>query len=49
MDNLWYLTAAFSIAWIVILGYVLVLDRRQARVEESTRYLEELLQEREAE
>ena len=49
MDNLWYLVTAFSLAWAVLLGYVLVLARRQARVEESTHYLEELLQEREGE
>ncbi|MBF8266540.1 MAG: hypothetical protein HW388_48 [Dehalococcoidia bacterium] len=47
MDNLWYLTAAFSIAWIIILGYVLVLARRQARLQESTHYLEGLIQEQE--
>lgn len=49
MDNLWYLIAAFSLAWTVLLGYVFVLARRQARVEESTHYLEGILQDREAE
>ena len=49
MDNLWYLVAAFSLAWTVLLGYVVVLARRQARLEESTHYLEGVLQEREGE
>ena len=29
MGNIWYLFAAYSIIWLVLFGYVLVLIRRE--------------------
>jgi len=32
MDNFWYLFAAYTIIWLVLFGYVLVLNSRQKKL-----------------
>jgi CcmD family protein len=47
MDNFPYLFAAYTIIWIVLLGYVLVMFNRQARLKRELDSLKEMLKEKE--
>ena len=43
MDNLSYLFAAFSIIWVGLFAYVLVLIQRQQRLRRDINWLKETL------
>ncbi len=47
MENAGYLLAAFTAAWAVVFGYVLVLFRRQSRLQQDIERLKEALLEKE--
>ena len=42
-DNLWYLFAAYSIIWLVVFGYVLMLIRRENAIRRDIDILKEKL------
>lgn len=46
MDNSGYLFAAFAIIWIVFFGYVLILARRQSRLEMAMKALTKILRDK---
>lgn len=48
MENAGYLLAAFIAVWAVVFGYVLVLFRRQSRLQRDIERLKEALREKEA-
>ncbi len=45
MENAGYLLAAFSIAWALVFGYVLLLFNRQRRLQQEINSLKETLKE----
>jgi len=45
MENLGYLFAAFALIWVVVFGYVLVLQRRQRRLQREIDSLRESIKE----
>ncbi len=47
MENAGYLLAAFTAVWTVVFGYVLVLFRRQSRLQRDIERLKEALREKE--
>ncbi len=47
MENAGYLFAAFSIAWAVVFGYVLLLFNRQRRLQREIDSLKEAFKEKE--
>ncbi len=40
MKNLWFLVAAYSAVWLVVAGYLLILLRRNRRLDETVAQLE---------
>lgn len=43
MENLWYLFAAYSIIWLIVFGYVLVLIRRESALRREINALKDFL------
>ena len=43
MENAGYLLAAFAIIWAVIFGYVLIMQRKQRRLQRQIKLLRESL------
>ena len=46
MENFGYLLAAFSMAWALVFGYVLLLLNRQKRLQQEINSLKEALKEK---
>ncbi|MFC1980111.1 CcmD family protein [Chloroflexota bacterium] len=46
MENAGYLFAAFTIIWVLVFGYVLVLFNRQKRMRQDINSLKEALKEK---
>ena len=46
MENAGYLFAAFTIIWVLVFGYVLVLFNRQKRMRQEINSLKEALKEK---
>ncbi len=46
MENFGYLLAAFSMAWALVFGYVLLLLNRQRRLQQELNSLREALKEK---
>jgi|TARA_B100002003_G_C13907399_1_gene441774 CcmD family protein len=46
MENFGYLLAAFSMAWALVFGYVLLLLNRQKRLQQEINSLKEVLKEK---
>ena len=46
MENFGYLVAAFSMAWALVFGYVLLLLNRQKRLQQEINSLKEVLKEK---
>jgi len=44
MDDLWYLFAAYSIIWLIVFGYVLVLIRRENALRRDIDALKDFLE-----
>ena len=46
MENLGFLFAAYTITWIVLFGYLVVMWRKQNRLEDGIQRLQEKIQEK---
>ncbi|MFC1976987.1 CcmD family protein [Chloroflexota bacterium] len=49
MENFGYLLGAFSMAWALVFGYVLLLLKRQRRLQQEINALKEAFKEKESE
>ena len=44
MENLGFLFAAYTITWVVLFGYLVIMWRKQNRLEKGMQHLQERIQ-----